>query len=104
MKLLVRRREAALAERRLQCARDIWNVKTTTIRASLSRHRKALAAGMGLFAGLLCGVVPRRAVARLGRFFASFIGLAVRIPIETMLVESAKNRARSQAGPPQDPV
>jgi predicted lipid-binding transport protein (Tim44 family) len=106
VKLLIRRRDAALAEQRLRRERDIWHIETTTIRARIARHRAAFAAGGGLASGLLCGLVPPRSVARLGRFFAGTVSFALRTSIGAMLVEGATRRVRAEAppGPPENAV
>ena len=101
MKLLIRRRAAAVAEQRLQRARDIWRAETTTIRARIARHRAAFAACAGLATGLLCGLLPLRSVTRLGSFFAGAVSFALRTPIGAMLVEGASHRVRAEAARPR---
>ena len=101
MKLLIRRRAAAVVEQRLQRERDIWHTETTTIRARIATHRAAVAAGAGLASGLLWGLLPARSLARLGSFFAGTVSFALRTPIGAMLVEGASHRLRAEAARPR---
>ncbi len=104
MKLLVRRREVAVAERRLQRERADWHAQTTALRACAARHRGALAVGTGAIGGLLCGLLPLRSIARLGRFLASAAEFALRTPIGAMLIDGMKRHAPAQTASPTDDI
>lgn len=102
MKLLTYRREAALAERHLQRERATWHADATTLRSRVAHHRGALAVGAGAAAGLLCGFLPLRAMARVGRLVASVAGFVLRTPIGAMLIDGIKHRPPTQTAAPTD--
>ena len=102
MKLLARRRETANAEARLQRERAIWNVQTRSLRERIESHRTAIAIGSGALAGLLCGILPLRSIARIGRLCTGVAAFALRTPIAAMLVDGMKLRAQPAEVLPQE--
>ena len=102
MKLLERRRAAVLAERTLVHERARWHIKTMSLRARIAHHRAAIVMGGGALAGLVCGMVPMGAVARVGRLVASTAAFALRTPIGAMLFEEMRHRTPERSAAPAD--
>lgn len=96
MTLLARRREARLAEVRVQRQRMLWQIHTNTLRAHLSHDRGVIAVCAGAATGFACGLMPMRGIARGARIVASIAAFALRTPIGAMLFEGIKRGATSQ--------
>lgn len=94
----------AVAEHRLRRERAIWNLQTTMLRDRFAKHRGVLAVGSGALAGLLCGFLPLRSMARLGRLCASVAGFALRTPIGGILFDEMRHRASAAEVRPTDHV
>ena len=102
MKLLARRREVAQAERHLQHQRRLLHSDTQALRARFSRHRGAIAVGGGAALGLVCGLIPMRGLARLGRLVAGVSGFALRTPIGAMLIDAIRQAVPANKTAPGD--
>lgn len=103
MKLLERRREAALAEGRLALEQQSWRVKTRSIRMYIARHREAWIVGSGLAGGFVIGLFPFRHIGRLVSLAASTASFMVGTPIVSVIAESfARGRDGTGASGPSD--
>ena len=78
MSLPERRRNAERAERLLQLERDAWRIRTQPLRARIALHREAVTLGGGFAGGLFAGLLPIGSLARVSRFVANMIALAMR--------------------------
>ncbi len=99
MKLLQRRRDAALAEHRLIIEQDSWRVKTRSIRMYIARHREAWIVGAALTGGFIVGLLPLRHLSRAVSLTASAASFMMRTPIGALLADGFA-RSREDAGTP----
>lgn len=103
MKLLERRRDAALAERRLTLEQHRWLVKTRSIRMYMARHREAWIVGTGLAGGFIVGLLPLRHISRVVSLTASAASFMMRTPIGSLLADGfARGREDTGTAGPSD--
>lgn len=96
MKLLERRRAAALAAARFDTERVRWHVRSSAMRSYVHAHRAALSLAGGFAAGIVAGLLPFRGIVRAGGMAFSAISFAMRLPAG-LLVADPRAQAATNA-------
>jgi hypothetical protein len=88
MRLLARRRDAALAEQQLLLARHGWYRQAHALSAGISRLSGVWIIGGGFACGLLAARVPLRGIGRAMRLLVSAASFALRSPLAALVAEA----------------
>lgn len=97
MTLRARRDAVVHAERACDKERTRWRACTSGLQRRLERHRSAWLVGGGLASGLLAGLLPWRAGARITRLAMSAADVLLRSSMGVALIE-AMRRGLLQTG------
>ena len=100
MSLLELRRRALSAEQRLELESTRWRARADVLGAHYARHRAAWLWG-GFGAGVIAGLLPLRAGARLGRAVVDGAMLLLRSPLTSLVLEQAQRHLGEAARKPQ---